>query len=300
MMKVKVLRYLAFMACFLGVLLAATPDATAQRRVTPVEPAPAKPVNPAQQNEKEADRTHVVERQDAAGNVVLVDTLTGKEWVDSAAIRKVPKMIFPLIDGVSIGVNIWDPVMRLLGQHYGLIDFWGELSMHNRYKPVFEFGLGVCNDTPDGMNYTYKSKMAPYFKIGANYNVFYNSNPDYQLLVGARYGISFFSFEVTDITSPDDYWGPQPSYSIPLQNCTAGYFELCAGIKVKIVKNISLGWQVKYHSLLHGGSTSAGEAMYIPGFGKRGSAITGSFSVIYTLPLNRSPRKTVNTEGDDS
>ena len=43
----------------------------------------------------------------------------------------------------DIGVNVWDPIMRCFGQHYGLIDVWGELSLYNRFKPIFEIGLGV-------------------------------------------------------------------------------------------------------------------------------------------------------------
>ncbi|MCM1482762.1 MAG: DUF6048 family protein [Muribaculaceae bacterium] len=282
-------------------LLGITAPAVAQRRVTPVEPTtPGTPVNPAKSKDTPADRTHVVERQDAAGNTILVDTLSGREWVDSTAINRVPKMIFPLLHAVSVGVNIWDPVMRMLGQHYGLIDFYGELSLHNRYKPVVELGLGMCNETPDGMNFTYKSKLAPYFKVGINYNIFYNSNPDYQLLFGLRYGLSFFSYEVTDITSTNDYWGSEPAFSIPSQSTNAGYFEICAGIKVKIVKNLSMGWTFRYHTIVHEGQTPMGQPMYIPGYGKRGNSLTGSFSIIYTIPLNRTRHKAVITEGDDS
>lgn len=288
------------MSLLLALLSFAVPDAAAQRRVTPVEPVPSKPVkSPGRPGTENTDRTNVVERQDANGRTILVDTVSGKEWTDSLAERQLPKMIYPLLDAVDIGVNIWEPVMRLIGQHYGMIDFYGELSLHNRYKPVVELGLGMCDETPDGQNFTYKSKMAPYFKIGINYNVFYNSNPDYQLFVGMRYGISFFSFELTDIRQPDGYWGPQPSFSIPLQSTSAGYFELCAGLKVKIVRHLSMGWTVRYHSLLHEGACTYGKPMYIPGFGKRNSSITGSFSIIYTLPLNRNRAKTVNiTEGN--
>lgn len=287
------------MSLLLVLLASVAPDAVGQRRVTPVEPVPSKPVkSPERPGGEEDARKNVVERQDASGRTVLVDTVSGKEWTDSTE-RELPKMIYPLFDAVDIGVNVWDPVMRLLGQHYGLIDFYGELSLHNRYKPVVELGLGMCSETPDGQNFTYKSKMAPYFKIGINYNVFYNSNPDYQLFVGARYGISFFSFEVTDITQPDGYWGPQPPFSIPSQSTSAGYFELCAGLKVKIVKNLSMGWTVRYHSMLHEGNCLYGKPMYIPGFGKRNSTIGGSFSIIYTLPLNRNRAKAVNiTDGD--
>ncbi len=268
------------------VLILITFSASAQRRITPVDPTPGTVGTP----EKKTDgntKANVAERYDANGNVILVDTITGVEWVDSTAMVKVKKMEYPLLHSIDVGVNIWDPMMRLFGQHYGLIDFWAELSLHNRYKPIIEFGFGNCNDTPDGMNFTYKSKLAPYFKIGANYNIFYNSNPDYQFNVGLRYGYSSFSYEITDVTIDEGYWNAPSLISIPSQNASAGYFEITAGVKVKIIGPISLGWNLRYHSILHESQTEYGKPMYIPGYGKRGGSFTGSFSVIYTIPLHR-------------
>lgn len=258
-------------------------DIYAQRRITPVKGVKT------EEKKVETDLTRLAERLDSQGNVVLVDTVTGMEYVDSTAIAPVrPGNIYPLWHAVTVGVNIWDPVMRMLGQHYGGIDVWGELSLHNRFKPIVELGVGMADDTPTDNNFTYKSKMAPYFKLGLNYNIFYNSNPDYQLCAGLRYGFSAFSFEIADATLDPGYWGEPVHFSIPSQSATAGYMEIVLGIKVKLVRNISLGWNFKFHSMLHEGKYQYGEPMYIPGYGKRNSSITGGFSVMYTLPLNKS------------
>lgn len=266
-----------------------------QRKITPVQP---KSVTSATQKPKEDVEipSGLAEMKDAQGNIVLVDTITGKEWIDTTSVNKGKGMIYPLFESVTMGVNIWDPVMRLLGQHYGGADIWAELSLHNRYKPVLELGFGSCNDTPDGMNYTFKTKLAPYFRIGMNYNMFYNNNPRYQLIVGVRYGFTPFSYEVTDISVPPGYWGEPSTVSIPSRSTTAGFFELVAGVRVMIAKQISLGWTAKYHTILHEGTHRYGEPMYIPGFGKRGTTFTGSFSISYTLPLNKPKPEAVNTE----
>lgn len=286
------------LAVIVLLILSTVVPLSAQRRVTPVDPGTGTTgtaVKPAEVN----SRANVVEQHDASGNVVFVDTVTGKEWVDSTAIAPSKKMIYPLLQSVSVGVDIWDPVMRILGQHYGLIGFWGELSLHNRYKAIVEVGLGSCDDTPDGSNFTYKSKMAPFFKIGAGYNIFYNSNPDYQFNIGLRYGFSAFSYEVTNVTVDEGYWNDPSHFNIPSQSTSAGYFEFVAGVKVKIAGPISLGWNVKYHTILHEGKAPLGEPMYIPGYGKRGGSITGSFSVIYTLGLNKKKAPAVNSEEEN-
>ena len=110
---------------------------------------------------------------------------------------------------------------------------------------MFELGFGQCDDTPDDRNFTFRVPVSPYFKIGLNYNIFYNNSPDYQFNVGVRW--------------------------------------------------LSMGWTARYHALLHEGKSAFGEPMYIPGYGKRSSHFTGSFSIIYTLPLNKKRPGGVNT-----
>ncbi len=277
------------------VCLTAT-EGVAQRKVTPVQPARQTAQKLSTKKKQEIDRSRLAERLDAEGNVVLVDTVTGLEFVDSTAMKPDTRNIYPLMHAVTVGVNVWDPAMRALGQHYGGIDFWGELSLHNRFKPIVVIGTGSCDYSPDNSNFTFKSKLAPYFKLGINYNVFYNSSPDYQFCVGMRYGFTTFDYEVTSVSVDDPYWNEESHFSIPSQKSTTGYLEITGGIKVKIVKNISMGWTLKYHSIIHETNAVYGKPMYIPGFGKRGNALGGEFSIMYTLPLNNKTVKSVDTK----
>lgn len=273
-------------------------SAEAQRKITPVQPTPGTKGTPAKKTEKkETDPKALLEQTDAQGNVIFIDTVTGQEWVDTLATKaSSKKMIYPKYYNVSVGLNLWDPIMRLFGQKYGIASAWGELNMHNRYFPTFEFGLGSASVTPEGMNYTYKSSLAPFFKIGASYNVFYNSDPRYKFLVGLRYGFTPFSYKLTDVRIDDSYWGEETTMEIPSQNATAGYFEFLAGVRVNIASSFSIGWDVRFRSILHESAAPYGKPMYIPGFGKRGSALAGSISIIYTIPLNSPPPPEVNKE----
>lgn len=276
-----------------------TADAAAQRRITPVQPAeptqaPQKVKRP--ETKPPADPSRLTEALDADGNKILVDTVTGLEYADSTIFHKVPPMEFPLFHALTVGVNIWDPVMRLLGQKYGVADIWAELSLHNRYKPRLEIGLGMMKDTPSGMNYTYRSPLAPYFKIGADYNFLYNSNPDYQIQAGFRYGFTHFTYEISDFSLAGDYWGENSQLSIPSQSSTVGFLDIVLGIKVRIAGPVSLGWSFAYHSILHESKNAYGEPMYIPGMGKRNSSLGGSFSIMYTIPLNKKAPSAVDTQ----
>ncbi len=282
-----------------AIIIASALSAQAQRRITPVTPPkPGVTLRKSDTDKKpEVDRTRLEERLDAQGNVILVDTVTGTEFVDSTGIVPPVGNIYPLLHGVTVGVNVIEPLLRAFGQQYGGAEVWGELSLHNRYFPILEFGLSKADITPDGMNYTYRSPLAPYFKLGLNYNIFYNSNSAYQLLVGLRYGITHFKWTLTDITlSPDSYWGPSAPVSFPSQSSLAGFWEFALSLKVRIAGPISLGWAVKYHSMLHGAKSPIGPSLYIPGFGKRGNSLSVGFSVMYTIPLNSSPAPAVSKE----
>lgn len=245
-------------------------------------------------NDAQGDTARMIERRrqrsiqyhDENGNTIMVDTVTGQEWIDSTMLPPPPKMKLPLIYAVEVGVNVWDPLMRVFGQKYGGVDFSAALNLHNRYIPTFEAGFGMAKKTPADMNFTYSSPMAPYFKIGADYNFIYNSDPDYRFVAGVRYGFSAFRFTVEDVTFNDSYWGPPTPESFPTSNVTAGWFELVLGLRVRIVGPISAGWMFRYHSVLHQTKPDTGEAWYIPGYGTNGSAITGSFSIVYNFRFN--------------
>ena len=276
------------LALLAALMLAALIPLSAQRRVTPVTPRePGSTPQVTTNLKQQVDSSRLVTTIDAHGNTVMVDTVTGLEYVDSTLLKAPPKMEYPLLHEVIAGVNIWDPIMRALGQKYGLGDVWAELSMHNRYFPFFAVGLGTINETPVDKNFTFRSPISPYFKIGCSYNFFYNSNPDYRLQMGLRYGFTTYKWSALDVTVDEGYWGTPSTYSLKDIGNTAGYLEVTFGIKVKIAGNFSAGWTIVYHSMLHESKSAYGNPMYIPGYGKRNGAISGNFSIMYTIPINK-------------
>ena len=295
----KILFLLPALACMLSTM--------AQRRVTPIDtPATAtQHINENKANGDSIDRSRLAQMTDSHGNIILVDTITGKEFIDTTAVeRKVPKMIYPLFHSATLSVDLFTPAMRAFGTKYGLGEIAAELNLHNRYIPVIEIGLGEARNTPDDNNYTYRSPVAPFFRIGMNYNFLYQSNPDYLIMAGVRYGFSPFSFEVTDITQQPGYWDEPLTYSIPAQNVTAGYFQILLALRVRIIDNFSLGWSVRYQSLLHDSDTPYGNAWYIPGYGARNRTINATFSLSYTVGLSKlngpsdSTLETIDSLGD--
>ncbi len=285
------------------ILLTTVIDAVAQRRVTPVT-NPSKSIAGVNENKQPGDsidRSKLVSVTDDMGNTVWVDTISGKEINDTIApgnapLGRVPKMLNPLLFSASVGIDIWDPLMRIFGQSYGLIGFSAELNLHNRYIPVVEVGLGNANSTPAHQNYTYHVGISPYFRIGVNYNFLYNSNPDYQFVAGLRLGWSRFNYQLRDVTITDSYWGESEVVNFPVQTSSVTYLNVNFGLRVKIWKPISMGWNVRFRTILHETAQPDGKPWYIPGYGSRNGIITGSFSIYYTFSLVK--KKPVITETD--
>ncbi len=233
------MRRLSHIYIIVFMVLALALPAAAQRRISPVG-VPSSGTSFREKTDS-VRPAGVVEQLDARGNTILVDTITGREYVDSTAIKAPPKMIYPLINGLQAGVNLWDAAMRLFGQDYGLGGLWVALSLHNRYFPYFEAGIGMADITPSTANFTFKSPMAPYFKIGANYNFLYNSASAYQLYAGLRYGFTPYSYSIENAVIEDSYWGTSTPVTFPRRSATAGYFELLIVFNVKIPGSVCGG-----------------------------------------------------------
>lgn len=276
---------------YLLAIAAVALSSMAQRRINPVKNPSTITQSRNEIRRDTLDKSKLVHMHDANGNVIYIDTITGEEVVDSLSMPIPAKMIYPLFHSASVGVDLWSPVMRMFNTDYGLIGFSGQVSLHNRYIPTFEIGLGSADYTPDDNNYTYKSPMSVYFKLGVDYNFLYNSNPDYFFYAGVRYGFSPFRYQLCNVDINNDYWGENSVVDMPKQSATAGYLEILMGIKVTVFKNWALGWTVRYHSILHESHNTYGDAWYIPGYGSRGSAIGASFSIYYTLPVDKFNKK---------
>lgn len=299
-MKARALILLLFAMCICTVL-----PSEARRRMTPVNTA-ATATQAINETANDTARINAKRRAssvtyvNAGGYTVYVDTITGEEWMDSTLLKKKKKMDFPKLHALSVGLNVWDPLMRAFGQHHGIADAWVELSLYNRIKPIVEVGLGAANHTPAGGNYTYRSPMSMYFRLGANYNFLFNGNPDYAFYAGARYAFAPFSYSVENVSLDSPYWREPDLFDIPTQKATAGWVELCLGLRVKIWGPLSAGWSFKFQSVLHQTKSTYGDPWYIPGFGSRNSMLTGSFSFVYTFAFKHKVKNIAADTGDEN
>lgn len=209
-----------------------------------------------------------------------------KEQMQSSSQKeKKPKVQYPLLNGLMIGVDLFDPAAMLLGQKYGSYQVSAELNLYNRFFPIWEIGIGRAKDTPEDMNFTYKGKPALYNRIGMNYNFRYGSESPNFFYVGIRYGFSSFKYDITDITLNSPYWDETYRENILDQKSTAHWLELVGGIRVKIIDNLYMGWSVRYKRTLSVSKTPQASPWYIPGFGTKDSNFGFAYTISYNIPI---------------
>lgn len=192
------------------------------------------------------------------------------------------KYLHPKFNGVTIGVDVLPPISNLLGQKYGNYEISIDAGFYNRFYPVYEFGISYADETPDGANYTYKVYPSFYNRVGMNYNILYNKDIPGIFYVGLRYGFSFASYELTNITTSSPYWEvTQTGLSIPKSKSIAHWGELMLGLQVKLYKGLMMGWNVRYKLLFADSQKGDAKQYIIPGYGKRNSPLGFGFTVNY-------------------
>lgn len=193
-----------------------------------------------------------------------------------------PRSPYPLYNGVTIGIDFFEPLLQLVGQSYASAGVNASVSLHNWFFPTVEAGLGWCSNHPDGANFHYKAKASPYFKAGINYNFLYKSNPDYQVFFGLRAGYSVTKYSITDITVQNSYWNQTMQPDILDQKAHAWFGEALVGFKVMIYKNFSLGWRGRYRFMFKHSYGSQSDPWFFPGYGAN-SPVSADLTAYFTF-----------------
>ena len=246
-----------------------------KRHVTPVKPETNRVQPPPKGTDEKIIQQYISGDSTAAIQEALKDSL-----------RRVYKR-YPRLTDLSIGINLAEPLFMAFGQSYASADVNATLNMWNRIQPTVELGLGWANKSPDDMNFTYKGKPSPYFKVGANYNFLFKNTPDYQVFLGVRLGYSTFSYDVADVRYVNSYWNEDIPYAIKGERSHALWGEAGVGLKVKLFGQLAMGWMIRYLGIFDYGKNANSKPWFIPGYGPRGSSLGLSLGIFYTLPLHR-------------
>ena len=200
---------------------------------------------------------------------------------------------YPLLDGLIVGVDLFQPVVSLFGQQYANYQVSLEVSFHNRFFPIWETGIGWADNTPDDGNFTYKVSPTLYNRLGVLYNFNYNSTAPGYIYMGLLYGFSVFSYDITDIDLSSGYWGTNNKAAIYDCHSRAQWLEPLAGIRVNLYKGLKMGFSVRYKVLLKAKNDETTRPWIIPGMGKRSGGFDFTYSLYYQIPVKTKKRNVI-------
>jgi hypothetical protein len=193
------------------------------------------------------------------------------------------KYRYPLLNGLSISVNLFPPVLDLFGKDFCNYEAFATLDLHHRFFPQVSAGLGYCNEESTDL-VKYKSEMRPFIKAGLLYNFKYNDmNPDDFWGVLLRFGYAHSEAEVSNLYYTDGYWGEQGPMTISGLSFNSVWMEIGGSIKVQVVKHVSLGWDLTFKPFLHKGSVRQGKPYFVPGYGSTASKMGLTFHLYYDI-----------------
>lgn len=164
------------------------------------------------------------------------------------------------------------------------------ININNRFLPTVEAGIGYADMTSQLYDIGYKTR-APYYRVGMDYNMQYESNNPGYIYLGARIGYTSFKYNVDAPPLIDPIWGSEVPMLLTDMPFHAVWAEAVCGIRAEIAKNFHMGWSLRYKYLIYQGPISNGGPWYIPGFGVGKKGVLGAtYTISYYFNLTRKQR----------
>ncbi|MCD8310386.1 MAG: DUF6048 family protein, partial [Prevotellaceae bacterium] len=106
--------------------------------------------------------------------VVTSDPAKAQAWEKEKKRREkeANRVVYPLLNGISVGVDLWGPGCRLIGNDALTVEVSADVNLKNILLPTVELGYSKIDSWSDGG--THFKTGAPYFRIGVDYNAFHS------------------------------------------------------------------------------------------------------------------------------
>ena len=148
---------------------------------------------------------------------------------------------------------------------------------------MFELGYGTADADNPTTNLRYKTS-APYWRVGADFNIAKNKHDAYRVYAGARYAMTYYKFDVSGNGLKDPIWGDDITYNVKGMKANYHWMEAVFGVDAKIAGPFRLGWSVRYRRRIAHNDGKIGNTWYVPGYGKQGrSRLGGTFNIIFEI-----------------
>jgi len=159
----------------------------------------------------------------------------------------------------------------------------------DRFFIVANYGLSSFDLEED--TYTYENNGS-YLRLGADVNLMYKDQHLNIAFFGLRYASSSFNdkldYDTKAIIQSEIGW-PSTRESVSNAKVKANWFEMVSGLKVRVVKQLYMGFTVRFKFMKKLNGIEELRPYYIPGFGKNinKSAFGFNYYISYRLPFRK-------------
>ena len=188
----------------------------------------------------------------------------------------------PLLQGVMIEVDAFSAVMSAVNRETYSFEAAMRINLRERFFPVVEVGFAGANKISI---HDYGFRTDGFFaRIGLDYNMLQPNTPTTNIrryfFIGGRYGISPFSYDITNVVINNDFWGNSDVRNFHGETTTKHWFEAVAGLRVEVLNNIYMGWSVRLRMQLNRNRIGEISPWFIPGIGIQNA---GNWGFQYTI-----------------
>ncbi|MCG8311489.1 MAG: DUF6048 family protein [Cytophagales bacterium] len=150
---------------------------------------------------------------------------------------------------------------------------------------------GLSNYKLDEPTYVYENNGS-YLRVGADINFMHQDQNLNVMFFGLRYATSSFNdkldYDTQAIIQSQTGW-PNTRETSRSDNGKATWYEMVTGLKIRIVKQLYMGFSLRFKLLMKTTQTNDLRPYYIPGFGKNINTSSFGFNyyISYRLPFRK-------------
>lgn len=176
----------------------------------------------------------------------------------------------------------------LFSEKRGIFEAEADIDI-DRFFIVANYGISTYKlDEP---TYVYENN-GTYFRIGPDIN-FMHDDPNLNIMFfGLRYASSSFNdrldYDTHAVIQSETGW-PNSRETSSNGNARASWYEMVTGLKIRVVKQLYMGFTMRYKLLMKTKQTDILKPYYIPGFGKNinPSSFGFNYYISYRLPFRK-------------
>ncbi len=187
---------------------------------------------------------------------------------------------------LRVGADPGTFLYMLFSEKRGFFEAEADIDI-DKFFLVANYGLSSFR--LDESTYRYEN-TGSYLRFGADFNLMYDDPNNNITFIGLRYASASFSdkldYSTQAVIQKETGW-PNTVETMSNDRLRAGWFEMDAGLKIRVVKQLYLGFTVRYKLFLKVTGQERMRPYFVPGFGKNigTSAFGFNYYVSYRLPF---------------